>query len=123
MKYALLIYITPDVMTELSPEAARSLHGAHQAASTSAEVIDHYRLRPPQLTTTVRLHRGQILKTEGPSAETNEGLRALYLLESIDPDAVLDFAGLHPAVHVGGTAEVWPLITPRRDHSERHGLG
>jgi hypothetical protein len=122
MNYALLIYITPELMEGLSTEETRSLHGDHEAAaSTSVRVIAHYRLRPPQLTTTVRRDGNTVGRIEGPSSETNEGLRALYLLESDQPDAVLDFASQHPAVSIGGTAEVWPLIAPGRHDQESRG--
>jgi len=118
MNYALLIYITPEQMKGLSSEETRSLHGDYEAAApTSARVIAHYRLRPPQLTTTVRKDGDTIERVEGASSETSEGLRALYLLESDEPDAVLDFASQHPAVGIGGTAEVWPLIAPGRHGS------
>ncbi|MHB8659527.1 MAG: YciI family protein [Solirubrobacteraceae bacterium] len=121
MNYALLIYISPEQMQALSPEETRSLHGDHEAtASTSPQVIAHYRLRPPQQTTTVRRNGDTIGRIEGASSETSEGLRALYLLESNDPDAVLDFASQHPAIAVGGTAEVWPLIAPGRRDREPH---
>jgi hypothetical protein len=124
MNYALLVYITPELWERLSPEETRRLHGGYQAAvSTSAEVIAHYRFRPPKLTTTVRLATDQIVRTEGPASHGGEGLRALYLLESDEPDAVLDFASQHPAVRVGGSAEVWPLIAPGGHDGERQDHG
>ena len=121
MNYALLIYITPEQMERLSSEETRSLHSDHDAvASTSARVIAHYRLRPPQLTTTVRRDGDTIERIEGPSSKANLGLRALYLLESDQADAVLDFASQHPAIGIGGTAEVWPLIATSGHDRERH---
>ena len=122
MKYALLVYLTSGLLEGLSPEDSRSLHNDHQAAApTAADVIAHYKVRPPQLTTTVRLDGDQIVRTEGASPESSQGLRALYLLESAEPDAVLDFASRHPAVRVGGTAEVWPLIAPGAHDQEQQG--
>ena len=59
-----------------------------------------------------RLNRGSI-----------EGLRAFYLLDSDEPDAVLEFARQHPALHLGGTAEVLPLIEPGRHGQGRRGHG
>lgn len=41
-----------------------------------------------------------------------EALRALFLLESDDVEAVLRLAGELPAIHLGGSVEVWPLIEP-----------
>jgi hypothetical protein len=120
MNYALLVYVIPESLRGLSPEDKRSLHGEHQAAA-STSVIAHYTFRPPRLATTVRVDGDEIVKTEGPSAETREGLRALYVLESDEQDAVLDFASQIPAVRLGGTAEVWPLIEPGQHARERHG--
>ncbi len=51
----------------------------------------------------------------------SEALRALYLLESDDPAAVVDLAARLPAVHMGGTVEVWPLIEPHPDAREQRG--
>jgi hypothetical protein len=120
MNYALLVYVIPGSLRGLSSEDKRSLHGEHQVAA-STSVIAHYRLRPPRLATTVRVDGDQIVKTEGPSAETSECLRALYVLESDEQDAVLDFASQVPAVRLGGTAEVWPLIEPDGHARERRG--
>jgi hypothetical protein len=54
----------------------------------------------------------KIEQTQGPSASAKEALRALYLLESDDPDAVLDLTSRLPAHRIGGAAEIWPLIEP-----------
>lgn len=122
MNYALLVYISAESWSGLSSEDERSLHGG-QHARGSARVIAHYRLRPPETATTIRLDGDQIVSTEGPSATTNEGLRGFYLLESDEPDAILDFARQHPALRLGGTAEVWPLTEPGRHAQGRPGRG
>jgi hypothetical protein len=61
------------------------------------------------------------VRTDGPSVETRERLRALYVVESDEADAVLDFASKLPAVRLGGAVEVWPLIEPGAHAQERHG--
>jgi hypothetical protein len=117
VKYALLGYDTDGSLDALSPEDKRALHRAHrtlhddfQAEGTaSVNVIAHYRFRPPRKTTTLRRAGDDVAGTEGPSSEATEALRALYLLDSDDPDAVLDFASQLPAVRMGGAVEVWPL--------------
>ena len=118
MKYALLAYDTQGSLDTLPAEDKRSLHKEHRAlhdehraaAASSATVIAHYRLRPPRLTTTIRLAGDEIVQTEGPSVEASKGLRALYLLESDAPEPVLDLVTHLPAVRMGATVEVWPLI-------------
>jgi hypothetical protein len=129
MKYALLGYNTEGSLDGLAAEEKRALHRAHRtlhddvqaAASSSVRVIAHYRVRAARETTTVRLAGAEVVRSEGPSAEASDALRALYLLESEDPDAVIDLAARLPAVRMGGTVEVWPLIEPAHDARGRHG--
>ncbi len=122
MNYALLVYIAPASLRGLTGEDKLSLHSGDQAATAaSASLVAHYRLRPPRTATTLRLRGDEIVKTDGPAAEAREGLRAFYVLESDEPDAVLDFASRLPAVRLGGTVEVWPLIEPSPQTGEHHG--
>jgi hypothetical protein len=121
MNYAVLIYVAPESLRGLPSEDKNSLHGEHQAPPASVSLIAHYRLRPPRTATTIRLKGDEVVKTQGPSAETREGLRALYVLESGEQDAALEFASQHPAIRLGGTAEVWPLIEPGQHDRERQG--
>jgi hypothetical protein len=122
VKYALLGYDAEGSLDSLDAEDKRDLHRAHRAlhddvqaaASTSVLVIAHYRFRPARGVTTVRRSDGEVVRTAGSSSETNEALRALYVVESDDSDAVLDLASSLPAVRMGGTVEVWPLIEPDR---------
>jgi hypothetical protein len=129
MKYALLGYDSEGSLDGLTAEEKRALHRAHRtlhddvraAASSSVRVIAHYRVRAARETTTVRLAGDEVVRSEGPSAEASDALRALYLLESEDPDAVIDLAARLPAVRMGGTVEVWPLTEPAHDARGRHG--
>jgi hypothetical protein len=120
VKYALFVYLH-ESWDDLPAEERRDLHAAHRAAheehrgspAATVNVLAHYRLRPREQTTAVRRVGDEIARTQGPSgAAREETLRALYLLESDDPDAVVDLAGRLPAVRIGGTAEIWPLIEP-----------
>jgi len=110
MAYAVLVYAAPESLRGLSSEERRSLHGEHQQPPGSVSLIAHYRFRPPRTATTIRVNGDEVVKTEGPSADSSGRLRALCVLESDEQDAALEFAGQHPAVRLGGTAEVWPLI-------------
>ena len=109
MKYALLVYDGPNSWQSLSSEEKHAIHGEYHAVSDSPGIIGHYRLRPAQLTTTVRVEEGQTRTTEGPFADTRELFRAFYLLESDDHDSVLELAARIPAARAGGAVEVWPL--------------
>ncbi len=109
MKYALFVYEVPGSWHDLSTEQKHALHDEYHAVAASPGVIGHYRLRPPQMTTTVRVQEEQIVKTAGPLADTRENFRAFYLLESDDHDSVLELAARIPAARTGGAVEVWPL--------------
>jgi hypothetical protein len=89
--------------------------------SGSARVLAHYRLRAPGLTTAIRLVDDEIIRSEGPAVEAGEKLRALFLIEGDDAEAVLDFAAQLPAVRLGGVVEVWPLIEPDGHRGRRRG--
>jgi hypothetical protein len=118
MKYALLGYDSEGSLDALAGENKRALHAAHRAlhddiqgaADSSVRVIAHYRLRPTRHTTTICLAGDDVVATEGPYAAASAALRALYLLESDDSEAVLALAAQLPAVRMGGTVEVWPLV-------------
>jgi hypothetical protein len=121
MRYAVLVYAAPESLRGLSSEDKRSLHGEHQPPPDSVSLVAHYRFRPPRTATTIRVDGDEVVTTEGPSADSSEHLRAFYVLESDDQEAALEFAGKHPAVQLGGTAEVWPLIEASEHDRERHG--
>jgi len=109
MKYALFVYDLPTSWQSLSSEQKHALHSEYHAVAASPGMIGHYRLRPPERTTTVRVEEGRTVKTEGPLAEARENFRAFYLLENDDPDAVFELAARIPAARTGGAVEVWPL--------------
>jgi hypothetical protein len=109
MKYALLVYDVPTSWHGVSTEQRHALHDEYHAVAASPGILGHYRPGPPQKATTVRVEEDQIVKTEGPLADTRESLRAIYLLENDDHDSVLELAARIPAARVGGAVEVWPL--------------
>jgi hypothetical protein len=121
MKYALLGYDLDRSLEVLAGPEKRALHGGHAAlheaqnTEGAVTVVAHYRFRPPQQATTVRLEDGELVRGDGPASETSGGLRALYLVESDDLDAVVELAGRLPAVGAGATVEIWPLTEPRHD--------
>ena len=54
---------------------------------------------------------GTAIQADGAS-ETSATLRALYILDSDDPDAVVQLAEQLPATLQGATVEIWPLTEP-----------
>ena len=115
MKYALLVYDDPGSWKNRSSEERHAIHREYHAVTESPEVIAHYRLLPPQMTTTLRVEERQTVMTEGPLTDTSEIFRALYLIESDDYDHVLEIAARIPAARSGGAIEVWPLAEPSPD--------
>jgi hypothetical protein len=129
MKYALLAYGKSDGdesgesnRDSMTAEEKRALHdsGVYAALSGSADLLAHYRLRTPRLTTTVRLSDNELTRTEGPMDEAMQSLCALFLVESEELEAVVTLAGQLPPIRVGGRVEIWPLIEPDTRGRHRH---
>ena len=118
MKYALLAYDLESSLDELAADDKAALHAAHstlrenETAHRGVTMIAHYRFRPPRLTTTVRLTPDGPLRSDGPANAQSESLRALYLLEGDELDAVIELATRLPALQHGVTVEIRPLTEP-----------
>jgi hypothetical protein len=67
-------------------------------------------LHPTATATTVRLHEGKRLVTDGPFAETREQLGGYFLIEARDLDEALGIAARIPMARKGGAVEVRPVI-------------
>jgi hypothetical protein len=118
MKYALLAYDPESSLDELATKDKAALHTAHstlhenETADDRATMIAHYRFRPPQLTTTVRLTEDGPLRSDAPASARSETLRALYVLEGDDLEAIVELATRLPALQHGVTLEIRPLTEP-----------
>jgi hypothetical protein len=118
MKYALLVYGERETLDG----AGRALHDptAYLAPDTSAaRLLTHYRLRAPERTTTIRLSGNDPTRSIGPAIERRETLRAVFLIESELEETVLEIASQLPAVRLGATVEVWPLIETPASHEHQ----
>jgi hypothetical protein len=116
MKYALLVYEA----RETRGNASRAVHdpAAYRDLDTgSARMLAHYRLRTPERTTTIRSSEPDTpTRSTGLADAHNEMLRALFLIESEQEEAVLEIAEQLPAARLGATVEVWPLIEIAAGH-------
>lgn len=110
MKYALFVYDAPSSWHSVSTEQRHALHREYHGLAEFPGVIGHYRFRPPETTTTVRVEEDRVVKRPGPLVDASETLRALYLLESDDHDAVLELAARTPAARMGGAIEVRTIV-------------
>lgn len=116
MKYAILIYdestADPDA-TAVDPEALGQVmaeYDAYTRALTDAGI--HQGGEPLQshaTATTVRIRDGKTLTTDGPFAETKEGLGGFYLIDVKDLDEALEWAARCPGARYG-SIEVRPVV-------------
>jgi len=65
-------------------------------------------LQPASSATTVRVHRGETILTDGPFAEIREHVGGYVLLECSDLDEAVKWAALLPGVEEGAV-EIRPL--------------
>jgi hypothetical protein len=110
MKYMLLIYTSPDAMTEAerqrcyedSTRLAHELHAKGQYISASP-------LQPVSTARSVRVREGKRYVTDGPFAETREHLGGFYLVDARDLDEAIDIASRIPPASKG-TVEIRPVL-------------
>jgi hypothetical protein len=114
MKYALLIYEGPESYAGLGEDERRAITAEYMAIRDDPHVYDGGHLQPAETATTVREADGRVLTTDGPYAETREVFGGYFLLEADDLDTALEVARQVPAVRMGGSVEVRPLVEPAR---------
>ena len=110
MQYALLIYTKPGTVESLSPAEREAMSAEYFALRDEPGVLSGAGLQPVTTATTIRLADGKPLVTDGPFADTKEVFGGFYLLEADDLDQAIEVATRIPALRVGGTIEVRPLM-------------
>src|SRR4029453_16022929 len=96
MKYALLIYNTPEVR-ELPGEQLKALIGEYEELSRVPGVLGGQQLQLPGSATTVAF-------------DTEEDLGGFFLLEADNLDEATAVAARVPAARMGGAVEVRPIV-------------
>jgi hypothetical protein len=109
MKYALLIYGTPEVR-ELPEDQLRAVIGEYDAISDAPGVLGGLQLQGTESATTVRVQNGETLLSDGPFVDAKEYLGGIFLLEAEDLDAATALATRVPAARMGGAVEVRPVL-------------
>lgn len=66
-------------------------------------------LHPSSTATTLRLHQGRRVITDGPFAETKEVLAGYQIIECRDLDEALEIAARFPPLSAGASVEVRPI--------------
>ena len=110
MQYALLIHEEPGYNDGYTDEQRRAVTRDYMALRDDPAVTGGAALQPPTTATTVRVHDGETLVTDGPFADTKEVFGGWYLLEAADLDAAIEIAARVPAARLGGSVEIRPLV-------------
>ena len=109
MKYALLIYSSPE--SRDIPEARlRSIVGEYEALADEAGVLDGMQLQGTESATTVRVQNGEALLSDGPFVDAKEYIGGFFLLEADNLDEATALAARVPAARMGGAVEVRPIV-------------
>ena len=116
MNYLLLIHHgsapTPDdpqAWASLTEEEQTTVFADYQAISQAPGVTPGPRMQPPEMATTVRVHDGETITTDGPYVEMKEALGGYLFFEADDLDAAIALAARIPAARLGGGVEIRPL--------------
>jgi hypothetical protein len=112
VKFLLLIHqgLEPEALSALCEDEMRALTAAWGEISATPGVTPGQQLAPPARAKTVRADGSGSVVTDGPFAETKEGIGGYLLFEGEDLDAALALAARIPAVGQGGAVEVRPIV-------------
>jgi hypothetical protein len=116
MRYMMLIYTKEGDLSQMSPEAAQKIREAHAAVMRETRergmLVAVNGLGRTNTATTVRLQAGQLLATDGPFAETKEQLAGYYVLDCVDLNEAIYWAGRIPSTCGGaqGSVEIRELV-------------
>ena len=114
MQYALLIYRRPDDHDRLSDEQRKAVSDEYYALREDPHVVGGAALHPVENATTLRIKDDETIVTDGPFADTKEVFGGWYLVEADDLDGALEIAARVPALRLGGSVEVRPVVEAPR---------
>lgn len=110
MRYMMFVVADPAAAAEAEPSDG-DLTIDEWLAEVEGTRITGDALRPPETATTVRVHKGEVLVTDGPFTESKEWIAGFDILECADLDEAIAIAARHPQAH-GGKLELRPFWTP-----------
>jgi hypothetical protein len=114
MKFLLLLYGDEGRWAEMSPEDVQQSVEVWSAfgreLTESGAYLAGEGLQPTAAATTVRIKDDEVVRTDGPFAETREQLGGFYLLECKDLDEAAGWAAKVPDLPEGGSVEVRPVM-------------
>ena len=103
----------PEAWGRLSEAEQQQIAADYQALNEIPGVTAGVAMAGPETATTVRVHDGKTLTTDGPFVDTKEALGGYFILEADDLDAAIDIASRVPAARLGGAVEVRPVVEYR----------
>lgn len=113
MRYVMLIYSDETIEARRSPaENEANMAGYYAFTNEVRErgnFLDGDALQATTTATTVRVHNGKTVATDGPFAETKEQLGGYYILECKDLDEAIELAAKIPAAKEG-SVEIRPIL-------------
>jgi hypothetical protein len=114
MKYLLLTYLDEQKwlsLSEAEQHAEMMKCEPHvQRLGSSGKLLGGAPLHPTSTATTIQVHAGQRLVTDGPYAETREQLGGYTLIEANDLDDAIEIAAGFLGEDSWATIEVRPVV-------------
>jgi hypothetical protein len=118
MQYALLIYqgttplpTNPESWGRLAEDEQKAIYKDYAAITSTKGVSPGLPLGLPEKATTVRVHDGKTVATEGPVFGADRAVGGYFVFEADDLDAAIAMAARIPAARLGGAIEVRPIET------------
>ncbi len=112
MRYLLMICTDENAIAAQSPEESAAMLGRYgtwaEEMGSRGVLQGGERLRPTTDATTVQVHDGEVLTTDGPFAETKEQIGGYFVVDCKDLDEAIEVAAKLPAAE-HGTIEVRPI--------------
>jgi hypothetical protein len=116
MRYAILIYDEETANPSPEPpdpavwgQVIEEYNAYSQMLRDTGAYAGGEALQPNPTATTIRIRDGQTIVTDGPFAETKEGLGGFYLVDARDLDHALELAKACPGAK-WATVEVRPVV-------------
>jgi len=113
MQYMLLIYGSEGSWDSYSDEERNAIYEEYYALSNDlreqGKLVSANELQGTSTATTVTVHDGDTVVTDGPFAETKETLAGYYLIEAASLDEAIEWAARIPSARAG-KIEVRPVV-------------
>jgi hypothetical protein len=110
MRYMMLIYTKEGDLSRMSPEEIQQIREGHAAVMQETRergmLVAVNGLGRTHTATTVRVENGKMLATDGPFAETKEQLAGYYVLDCVDLDEAIYWAGRIPTACGGAKGSI-----------------